>query len=232
MINFTIMQGSSPDFFSNPTTQRLGWIRNLFFEQVKPPTTTSALKRVESSDLVPKPGVLLVAPPMVHDLNFRRSVILVCEHSPEGSFGLILNHQLGVHLAQVIPGFDGGDVPIGKGGPVQTDTLHFIHRRSEDVPDAIPVARGVYWGGDFDVMKLLIETGEVLREDVRFFLGYAGWSPGQLLREIDQGGWILVPGGDQAVFGEDSSDLWRSVLRTMGGEYAVLANFPEDPRLN
>lgn len=227
------MHGSSPDFLNNPTVLRLGWIRKLFFERANRSTSTApTAKSVESRDLVPEPGMLLVAPPMVHDLNFRRSVILLCEHTPEGSFGLVLNHQLAVRLAEIIPDLERLDAPIGRGGPVQTDTLHFIHRRGEGVPGAIPVAEGVYWGGDFGIMEVLIETDGISAEDVRFFLGYAGWSPGQLLREIDQGGWILVPGTEHVVFSSDAAKLWRSVLRAMGGEYAVLANFPEDPRLN
>lgn len=227
------MQESFPDFFNNPTGRRLGWIRKLFFERENPSTTTTPIaESVESGDLVPGPGMLLVAPPMVHDLNFRRSVVLLCEHTPEGSFGLVLNHLLAIRLPEIIPELHRLDAPIGRGGPVQTDTLHFIHRYGEDVPGTIAVAEGVYWGGDFEIMKVLIDTGAITADEVKFFLGYAGWSPGQLLREIEQGGWILVPGADHYVFSSDAAKLWRSVLRTMGGEYAVLANFPEDPRLN
>ncbi len=188
---------------------------------------------MDSRDIIPEPGVFLIAPPMIHDPNFRRSVILLCEHTSEGSFGLIMNRPLGVHLAEVVRGIHEPEMLIAQGGPVQTDTLHFIHTCGDLVADAIPISNGIYWGGDFDIMKLLIETRQVARDGVRFFLGYAGWSPGQLLDEIDQGGWIVAPGGDApSVFLSNPDDLWRSLLRGMGDEYAVLANFPEDPRLN
>lgn len=176
--------------------------------------------------------MLLIAPPMIHDSNFRRSVVLLCEHSPEGSFGLTLNDPLSASLPDVLPEIGGFPAPLGRGGPVQTDTLHFIHRRGEEIPGTISVSTGIYWGGDFDILKLLIEANNIAIEDIRFFLGYAGWSPGQLQREIEQGGWILVPGSPDAVFSKNASDLWRRVLRDLGGEFAVLANFPEDPRLN
>jgi putative transcriptional regulator len=227
------MDGSSSDFLSNPTIKRLEWLRQLFLPKtcsVLQPS--SGIKFLDAKVTIPKPGVILVAPPMMHDPNFRRSVVLLCEHSPEGSLGLILNRPLGVHLAEVVPGIDGHEHPLVQGGPVQTDTLHFLHTFGELVPDSKPVGNGIYWGGDFEMMKMLIETGRVSRSESRFFLGYSGWSPGQLLEEINQGGWILSPGDAEAVFKSDASNLWRSVLRRMGGEYAILSNFPEDPRLN
>lgn len=227
------MQKSSPDFFSNPTTRRLAWIRNLFFEHARcRGASHEGIRPVESRDIIPKPGVFLIAPPMMHDPNFRRSVVFLCEHSREGSFGLILNRPLGVHLAEVVRGIDEREMLIGQGGPVQTDTLHFIHTCGDLVPETVPVSNGIYWGGDFDILRLLIETKQVSQDDIRFFLGYAGWSAGQLLDEIDQGGWIVAPAAATSVFRTHPDDLWRSVLRGMGAEFAILANFPEDPRLN
>ena len=187
---------------------------------------------MELRDIVPRAGALLIAPPMMHDPNFRRTVVLLCEHTPEGSFGLILNRPLGVQLAEVVRGIGDPALSIGQGGPVQTDTLHFIHTCGDVIPGTVPISSGIYWGGDFDVMKLLIETKQVSQSDARFFLGYAGWSPGQLLDEIDQGGWIVTAGSAGSVFDTDPEDLWRGILRGMGDEYAILANFPEDPRLN
>lgn len=185
-----------------------------------------------SSERSPAAGMLLIAPPILEDPNFRRSVVLLCEHTPEGSFGLILNRPLAVRLADVMEGVGSSDFPLQQGGPVQTDTLHFLHSRGEDIPDAIPVTEGIYWGGDFEALRILIDTAEVSSSEVRLFLGYAGWSPDQLEFEIEQGGWILSELAESVVFDADPSDLWRRTLRRMGGEYAVLANYPEDPRLN
>jgi putative transcriptional regulator len=77
-----------------------------------------------------------------------------------------------------------------------------------------------------------MESGDIAKQDLRFFVGYAGWSPGQLENEIDAGGWILAESSPDTVFAEEPSTLWRAVLRKMGGQYAVLANFPDDPRMN
>jgi len=227
------MSRSSPDFFSNPTIRRLTWIKTLFSVQTsRAMSVTTHGRIVDSIDSVPKPGVLLVAPPMMHDPNFRRTVVYLCEHTPEGSFGLILNRPLGLRLEALVQNFEGHDVSIGKGGPVQTDTLHFIHTCGDAVPNGILIDNGIYWGGEFEVVKSMIEAGQATSEDVRFFLGYAGWSPGQLADEIELGGWIIAPGVEQDIFGTDPDAIWRNVLRRKGGEYAVLSNFPEDPRLN
>ncbi len=185
-----------------------------------------------STELSPEPGVLLIAPPLVQDRNFKRTVVLLCEHSPDGSCGLILNRPLDVQLTDVLELAGDLEHTLLQGGPVQTDTLHFLHTYGEDVPSNIPVAEGIFWGGDFSVMKGLLQNGEIAQRGVRFYLGYAGWAPGQLDDEIDQDGWILAPASDTAVFDTEPSTLWRTILRGMGSKYAVLANFPEDPRLN
>ncbi len=183
-------------------------------------------------DIQPAPGVVLIAPPLLGDPNFRRTVVLLCEHGPDGSFGLILNRPLPLQLGEVMNGLTGYADPLALGGPVQPNTLHFLHRFGTDLSGAVPVLDGVYWGGDFEVMKALIETQVVTAREVRFFLGYAGWSPGQLEDEIQKGGWFQDrPVGD-VVFDGEPEKLWRKVLRGMGGDYAVLANFPDDPRMN
>ena len=187
---------------------------------------------MSDDDSSPAPGMILIAPPMMEDPNFRRTVVFLCEHTDVGSFGLILNRPLDAHLNDVLEGVTDASLQLQQGGPVQTDTLHYLHALGDRVPGAIQVTDGVFWGGDFEVLRSLISNGEVASAAVRFFLGYAGWSPTQLEAEIEQGGWILLPNAGDIVFSDDPVELWRSSLRRMGGEYAVLANFPENPRLN
>ena len=186
---------------------------------------------MNDSDITPAPGVLLIAPPMMRDPNFWRAVLLLCEHGPEGSFGLILNRPLTLALSEVINDLEGDDM-ISLGGPVQQNTLHFLHRHGELVTEAIPIIDGIHWGGDFDAIKTIVQTEMASPQDLRFFLGYAGWSPSQLEEEIDGGGWFLAHAADVLVFPEEPQTLWRTVLRRMGGDYALLANFPNDPRMN
>jgi len=185
---------------------------------------------MDEADL--QPGALLVSAPMMEDPNFRRSVVLLCDHQPEtGSFGLILNQEIDAQLSDVIEGFFVYDPPLHLGGPVQRDTLHFVHRRS-DIPDGIDLPGGITWGGDFDTVRELAQEGTPSTDDLRFFVGYAGWSPGQLADEMDEEAWIVAPGAGELLFSAESDNLWRSVLRKMGGEYALLSTFPDDPRMN
>jgi len=179
-----------------------------------------------------KAGALLVAPPMQWDPNFRRAVVLVCEHTESGSFGLILNRSLTIVMEQVFEDMEGLDEEISWGGPVQPETLHFLHRLPDLIPDGIEIRDGIYWGGDFEVVKQAIHAGELDLDDIRFFLGYSGWSPGQLADEVEHGGWILTESTTDTVFDTAESAVWGQTLRSMGGTFAILANFPEHPSLN
>lgn len=187
------------------------------------------------------PGVLLVAPPTLGDPNFRRSVVLLCEHNEvEGSFGLSLGRPLeqditlrdALDLSEPAARLHAEDFSLALGGPVQPETLHYLHRHPEAVPDATEVAEGIWWGGDFEHVQALLAEGEADTRSLRFFLGYAGWGVGQLRAEMDQGGWILAPPAPDLVFPESLDAFWRQMMRRMGGEYALLSNFPDDPRMN
>ena len=184
------------------------------------------------SDIPPSAGVLLIAPPMMQDPNFRRTVILLCEHGVDGSFGLILNRSISMHLADVVEDMHDYAGPLSVGGPVQPNTLHVLHQYGNRVGEAIEVQQNLFWGGDFDEIQKIVQSEETSFQDIRFFLGYAGWSPGQLDAEIEQDGWIVTPAENSFVFNVEPEALWKKILRTMGGEYALLSNFPDDPRMN
>ena len=179
------------------------------------------------------PGTLLISAPMMQDPNFRRTVVLLCEHQPgEGTFGLTLNRELDVQLGDVLDDVVAYDPPLYLGGPVQRETLHYLHTRPDDIPGGVSLPDDVTWGGNFEVVQQIAKDGYASPDDLRFFLGYAGWGPGQLEAELDEEAWILAPGGADLIFDVAPDALWRTVLRRMGGEYAVLANFPDDPRMN
>ncbi len=185
---------------------------------------------MELSGHSPGPGTLLIAPPTVLDPNFFRTVVLLCEHSASGSFGLILNRPIEVEIDILSGDLAGYEGDLCYGGPVQPDTLHFLHRL--DLPDAEPVVDGVFWGGDYESLKELHRYKTLTRDTLKLFLGYSGWGAGQLHDEIQAGGWILADADGAAVFRDPPRELWRKRLRKLGGEFAVLANFPIDPRLN
>ena len=180
----------------------------------------------------PAPGSLLVAEPPMPDPNFKRTVILLCEHNMEGSFGLVLNRPTGVRLAEVATVELGFDADLWHGGPVQPETLHYLHPYGDLVEGALPVLEGVYWGGDFDTVHAEIEQGRFDPEAFRFFVGYSGWGSGQLDAEVEDGSWIVLGASESIAFAEKDDALWRQILRGLGGEYALLSTFPDDPRMN
>ena len=184
------------------------------------------------SDMAPVTGAVLIAPPMMQDPNFRRTVILLCEHGVDGSFGLILNRSISLNLTDVVEGMDLYNGPLCMGGPVQPNTLHFLHRYGSIVGESVEITDEIFWGGDFEIIQKKMENESTSSEEVRFFLGYTGWTPGQLDAEIEQDGWIIAPSDHTVIFPSDPETLWTTTLRRLGGEYALLANFPDDPRLN
>jgi putative transcriptional regulator len=177
-------------------------------------------------------GSILVAEPFLGDPNFERSVVLVCEHTQRGSFGLVLNQPTQLTLQDVMQESPFLDLPLYLGGPVQQNTLHFIHRLPNLVPDSIPVARDLYWGGDYEEVKTLLNIGKIQETDIRFFLGYSGWSSGQLESELSEDAWIVSKADASFIFDTPSEQFWRGVLKKMGGKHKLLANYPIDPRLN
>jgi len=183
-----------------------------------------------------RPGTLLISQPFLNDPNFERSVVLVCRDQPDdGTFGLVLNRLTALTLGDVLdlPTQAGtaASLPLHVGGPVEPNTLHYLHRRV-DLPGATALGQDVYWGGDFELLLALIGSGVVGAEDVRLFAGYSGWSAGQLAGEMQGQSWIRHPASAGKVFTLASDAFWREILREKGGRFKVLANYPVDPRLN
>lgn len=181
---------------------------------------------------LPDTGSILVSDPFLIDPNFKRSVILLCEHQGKGSVGFILNRPLNLNLKDAIPELEAFEAQLFYGGPVQTDTMHYVHNLGDKIPGSVEISEGVFWGGDFEQVKEMILSGEVEPNNFRFFLGYAGWDKTQLKDEIKEKSWVVKKLKYQNIFKDSPSDLWKSILKRMGGKYALLATYPEDPILN
>lgn len=180
----------------------------------------------------PEKGRLLISEPFLPDPNFERTVVLLCEHNEEGSFGFVLNKPSILKVNEIMEDINVFDNIVYVGGPVQQDTLHFIHRNGT-LASAIEIVDHVYWGGDFESLLTLFDTKQIASADVRFFLGYSGWGPGQLDAELEQDSWIVCDYvTDQLLFETDPQVMWRKALENMGGRFSVYSNYPTDPRLN
>lgn len=180
----------------------------------------------------PAPGVLLIADPFLKDPNFLRTVVFLCEHKEEGSFGFVLNRSYRSTLNELLPEMEEHQLPVYYGGPVQKDSLHFLHQLPHEIPGSIEVMKGVFWGGDFDAVIQLVHTDKLDNNRIRFFVGYSGWGSGQLKTEMDDKTWITAKATRQLVFHPDEKETWKDALKLLGGEYEMMKNFPLDPQLN
>ncbi len=178
------------------------------------------------------PGMLLISDPFLRDPNFTRTVVLLCEHQDEGSFGFVLNKTLNIKLEDLVKEAAGLQLQLYDGGPVQKDTLHFLHQQPILIPGGLEVFDGIYWGGDFDEVLTLLHDGRLDPDDIRFFIGYSGWSQGQLNDELSQKSWITREASRSLVFNKNKDLVWQQALKELGGEYKQMVNYPIDPQLN
>lgn len=181
----------------------------------------------------PEKGDLLISEPFLPDPNFERTVILICEHDENGTVGFVLNKPALVGLEEVMNDMSGVHADLFVGGPVQQDTLHFLHKCDELKENANHVIDDIFWGGDFERLTTMINTQQLDSSEFRFFVGYSGWSEGQLLNELKEKSWIVFKNASsQLIFDSDAKDLWKVVLEQMGGKFKLISKYPTDPRLN
>ncbi|MFM7857647.1 MAG: YqgE/AlgH family protein, partial [Flammeovirgaceae bacterium] len=146
--------------------------------------------------------------------------------------GFILNKPSESRIADVMPDIVNIDCPVFIGGPVQQDTLHYIHQ-IEGISESIPITDGIYWGGNFDQILLLIETRQIAEEDIKFFLGYSGWSTGQLAEELKLKSWIVGNCvSEEFIFDTEPEQMWKKSLQNLGGRFSMYSNYPVDPSMN
>lgn len=173
-------------------------------------------------------GRLLIAAPILLDPNFRRSVILVIEHSEEGALGVVLNRPTDLPVAEAVPELSAlDDGCVFAGGPVQPQAVIALAEYAGPPPDGA-VCGGIAPVGVDSDMEALPE--HVTR--VRVYAGYSGWGEGQLEGELDEESWFVAPALPDDVFSDDADGLWSAVLERMGGEYRLVARMPEDPSQN
>lgn len=178
------------------------------------------------------PGKILIAEPFLADPYFKRSVVLLCEHSDEGSFGFVLNNYIEMDLDQLMDQLPNIDTRISIGGPVKNSNLFYIHSLGNKIENSVPIAEGIYMGGDFDALQHLLKLGKLDRNQIRFFVGYSGWSANQLNEELEQNSWIVGEADADLLMNTQVDDLWSTILNAMGKDYQRLTNLPSDPNLN
>jgi putative transcriptional regulator len=175
-------------------------------------------------------GQLLIAAPSLLDPNFRRSVVLIAQHTEEGAMGLVLNRPSETTVFDAVPpltSLAGNDAIVWSGGPVEPGGVIVLAEFDD------PFASAELIFGDVGFMSAESDPDEVAlaTRRARVFAGYAGWSAGQLELEMAEESWFTENAIEDDVFSLDG-DLWSVVLQRKGGPYALLSKMPPDPSLN
>lgn len=187
--------------------------------------------KIEYNKVEPLRGRVLISEPFLQDTYFKRSLVLLTEYTSEGAVGFVLNKPLDVTINEVIEDFPEFNASVAIGGPVSTNTIHYLHTLGDIIPNSELVFGNIYWGGDFDVIKSLIATRRIHPAQIRFFLGYSGWQAGQLENELKHNSWLVTEVKPKEIMNY-SSNIWKDTMETLGEKYKIWSNFPENPGFN
>lgn len=184
---------------------------------------------IHSNSLEPKQGKILISEPLMNDFHFGRSVILLIDHEEsEGSFGIIINKKLSISVSQVVDDFADFDAPVYLGGPVADNQLFFIHTLGDLIPDSCPIIDGLYWGGDHETLVTFINTGIANEDNMRFYLGYAGWDSGQLVSELVRNTWLVGDINVEQFLHTPAESMWQEAVDRLGPDYSLWSRFPKN----
>lgn len=194
-------------------------------------------KKKADSEIRLKRGTILVSSPMLTDPNFKRSAILILDTDSQGGYiGLIINRKLEITLEEVcqLPGIN-GKMKIRSGGPVDLQRIFWLHNFGERLKGALEILPGLFVGGDYDEMiSLFMNSKKNLSDDIHLYLGYSGWSKGQLEKEVEMGAWGIVNDllDPQLLLEAEGDELWNRLCLRLGPDYRHWRIIPSDPSLN
>ena len=180
-------------------------------------------------------GSLLIANPVLPDPNFSRTVILLCNHNDQGSFGLVINRSTQLKAPDLFSDIDilrSYNAKIYMGGPVSQSMVFYLYRSAKDVIDLDKICSGVYLGSNLETLESLYLDIENPEENIRFYLGYSGWSDGQLDGEMEQNSWLVQDANEQFVFLDSANLIWLKAVNSLGEKYQYLTKAPVNPQWN
>ena len=179
-----------------------------------------------------KKGGILISDPSLEDPTFFKSVVLITYLSSNESIGLVLNQPTNIYLHEILNDIPLNNLPIHIGGPVEKNSIHFIHKLGKTIPNTKQVSQDLYWGGDFNKVLELMSKNKISKDQIRFFAGYSGWSEDQLKNEIRENSWIVHQSNTNLCMQYSNETLWSKLIKTKKNKYAIWANMPKDPSLN
>lgn len=188
--------------------------------------------QIKTNKVKPTKGHLLLSEPLMGDFYFGRSVVLLAEHNAEGSFGVILNKPVEARLNDVVKDFPPFDTNIYIGGPVDTNSLFYLHTLGKEIEGSIEIIDNLYWGGDLNIVKEKMLLNTLDKKDIRFFIGYSGWSENQLESELKRNSWLISSASKDVLLEMSPERMWRELVDLMGSEYKFWNKLPVDPTMN
>ena len=196
--------------------------------------TYNHIFKITHTNLLPAQGSILISEPFLQDAYFQRSVVLLVEHNTQGSMGFVLNKKTDLIVNTFFPELEEyPEIPIYLGGPVSANRLFFIHSLGDlIVPDSVKIKDRLYFDGDFEALKRYIQNGHSIEGKVKFFLGYSGWTEGQLGNEINKNSWVVSHAAKENVLLADGESFWKNSLEQLGSNYEAWTKYPKDPYLN
>lgn len=196
--------------------------------------TYNNIFKITHNNLLPAQGSILISEPFLQDAYFQRSVVLLVEHNTQGSMGFVLNKKTDLIVNTFFPELEEyPEIPIYLGGPVSANRLFFIHSLGDlIVPDSVKIKDRLYFDDDFEALKRYIQNGHSIEGKVKFFLGYSGWTEGQLGNEINKNSWVVSHAAKENVLLADGESFWKNSLEQLGSNYEAWTKYPKDPYLN
>ena len=187
---------------------------------------------IKHNDIPPEKGRALIAEPFLRDMPFLRAVILLTECSPKSAMGFVLNKKLPLYLDSLVDNVTATQrIPVYYGGPVGKQLLFFIHT-FDFLPNSYKISDGLFLNGDFNLLLEYINLGAEMEGKIKFFLGYTGWTAGQLDAEIEGDTWLVGELNAQEVVNPAAEELWDTALLRLDEGYRLWTELPLYPEEN
>ena len=178
-------------------------------------------------------GCVLLSDPFTQDPYFSRSAILLCRHNKKETFGFVLTNYIEIDLHKLAENMPEIITKISFGGPVEKDNLFYIHTFGKEIEGAEKIIDTLYFGGDYEMLFELIKADPKRINEVRFFIGYAGWDFEQLNNEMKDHSWIAVTNiSEKEILSTSSDHFWKDCMTKQGSKFEMISNFPLNPNEN
>lgn len=195
-------------------------------------TDLNKIIKIKTNDIKPAGGKILISEPLLSDNYFKRAVVLLAEHNEEGSFGIIMNKPIENKFNEIVDDFPEFPGQLYLGGPVSNSSLFFIHTLGDLIENSLEIMDGLYWGGDIEMIRELLLLKQISETQIRFCVGYSGWSSHQLEDELKRNSWLVSRLPAETLMNTHPENLWELALNNLGNEYSYWSNFPVDPEMN